>query len=186
MTHGRTLEVGHSCALSTSILTPMAVWKVKIANAAGGGNRDRSSGPSSRLVVLRSDFVWLGVCTIHIVSCKNSPGDGSWTGWTLNDEAIFKLETIESALKMWHKRLDRMFTNSLPPKSEGSRLHIGVHGTNITCIHVTIPSADEMQPRSKTTGVRGDNRLTSRRLAHAYVSVCVCVGLLRLPFIWLS
>jgi hypothetical protein len=75
---------------------------------------------------------------------KNSPGDGSWRGWTLNDEAIFKLDTVESALKMWHKRLDRMFTISLPPKFEGWRLHIGVHSTNITCIHVTIPSADEL------------------------------------------
>ena len=125
----------------------MAVWKVKIA---GGGNWGLAGVIGKPAPVAGSSYAnstsfgWASGQQVYIAG-QNSPSHGSWIGWALNDEAIFKLDTVESALKMWHKRLGRIFTISLPPKSEGWRLHIGVHSTNITCIHVTIPSADEMQ-----------------------------------------
>ncbi len=143
----------YACALSTSILPPMAVWKVKITNTTTGGSTWGMAGvignPAPVASSSHTDPTSYGWAVQPFIAGKvvgkNSPGHGGWTGWTLNDEAIFKLDTVESALKMWHKRLGRMFTISLPPRSEGWRLHIGLHGTNITRIHVTIPSADEMQ-----------------------------------------
>jgi hypothetical protein len=149
VTHVRTMGQTHSCALSTSIPPPMAVWKVKIANTTTGGGNWGVAGvignPAPRSSTSYSDptsYGWASTQQVYIAG-KNSPGHGSWIGWALNDEAIFQLDTVKSALKMWHKRLNRMFTISLPPKSEGWLLHIGVNGTSITCIHVTIPSAAE-------------------------------------------
>ena len=127
--------------------------EVKIANTAGGGNWGVTGVIGNSAPLAGSSYCdptsygWAsGTYSLYIAGkTHDSPGHGSWKGWTLNDEAIFKLDTVESALKMWHKRLDRMFTISLPPKSEGWGLHIGVHSKNIICIYVTIPSADEMQ-----------------------------------------
>ena len=137
---------GHRCALSTSILPPMAVWKVTIARGQSWGLVGVIGNPAPVASTSYSDptsYGWAADMQVYIAG-QNSPGHGGWVGWTLNDEAIFKLDTVESALKMWHKRLGRMFTISLPPRSEGWRLHIGLHSSNITCMHVTIPSADEM------------------------------------------
>jgi hypothetical protein len=129
----------------------MAVWKVKIANTGGGGTWGLAGVIGNPAPVASSSYAdptsygWAGGHNPQVyIAGQNSPGHGGWVGWNLNDEAIFKLDTVESALKMWHKRLDRMFTISLPPRSEGWRLHIGPHGAGITCIHVTIPSAAEM------------------------------------------
>jgi len=76
-----------------------------------------------------TSFVWAGHGQVYIGGANKGP-HGGWSHWQTGDVAVMKFHAEKGTLKMYHKRLSRVFEIVGIPKEADYRVFVGLHGAD--------------------------------------------------------
>mmetsp|Transcript_2008 Transcript_2008/g.4360 ORF Transcript_2008/g.4360 Transcript_2008/m.4360 type:complete len:331 (+) Transcript_2008:103-1095(+) len=148
VTHTATSNA-HAAVVSKEKIEDGTYWKIKILTLKknnwiyAGIVADET--PVALSYCDSTSFGWAGNKQVYSKGTKgsNSSNHEGWNGWNSGDEAIFKLETTN--LKMYHKRLNKLFTlPSLPIEMATSwRMHLNLYSTGDK-VEILIPTDEEV------------------------------------------
>lgn len=147
LTHNLSAAYTHACVVGVEPLREgESTWKVIVRHLTNnhwvGVGLIANSNPANVSYNDSTAYLWAGRGQVHVGGTQMNGMDG-WTGWQQGDEAIFQYSSTSRVLKMYHSRLQRVFSIlDIPDLSQQLRLHVNLHGSN-DCVEISEATYEE-------------------------------------------